>query len=707
MPVGSARLGRPGTLMVRGALRSNPSLLPMGAGVAVLLWMAADEAGFEPSNWYPAGLILLALLVVSLVALPRPAPPRAILLAIGLLVAYAAWSYLSITWADQKDVAWDGANRTLVYAVALALFSLWPVRAEAGAALLGAASLGVAAIGLIALLRANAAGDLRHFFFEGRLISPAGYVNANVALWFVAFWPCAVFAARREVSWPVRGLFVGAATLFASLALLGQSRGWLLALPALTLLALVVVPGRARLLAVLVLVGVATFAISGPLLHVYDASADMGTLDDAVSDATRAVLIAVALATVAGAALAWLDGRRGRARSFLATRRADLAAAGLVATVLLVGLVAFTVKVGNPVTEATDYWDEFKQGGTTPTAGEARLTGTAATDRYDFWRVGMEMFADRPVTGFGADNFQQEYFLRGKSEQQPRYPHSLEVRVLAQTGLVGALLLAGALVAAAVAAAASLRRSRDLAAAVAAAGLLSAAYWLVHGSLDWFWEFAGLGAFAFAALGLAAAVRPAAEANAPVADADSAAAEANAPVAEANAPVAAPRAPRVRGRLAAGAGIVLALVAALSLAAPWLADRYVHQAGAGWRSDPEGAFRWLDRARSLNPLSPTPDVTAGTIAVGLGRLDEAERHFRAALERQDTSGYANLELGAIASEQGRRAEALRRLERAVVLNPRYDVSRTTLRTVRRGGHVTAAAVNRQIVRATRARIGLE
>jgi len=389
--------------------------------------------------------------------------------------------------------------------------------------------------------------------------------------------------------------------------------------------------------------------------------------------------------------------------------------------VLVVGLVAFTVKVGNPVTEATDYWDEFKQGGTTPTAGEARLTGTAATDRYDFWRVGMDMFADRPLTGFGADNFQQEYFLRGKSEQQPRYPHSLEVRVLAQTGLVGALLLAGALAAAAVAGVASLRRSRDLAAAVAAAGLLSAAYWLVHGSLDWFWEFAGLGAFAFAALGLAGAVRPAED---PVAEAEPATVADPAAVAVADPavgtepaagpepvagaePAAPPSRPRARGRLAAGAGIALALVAAFSLAAPWVADRYVHQAGAGWRTDPEGAFRSLDRARSLNPLSPTPDVTAGTIAVGLGRLDEAERHFRAALERQDTSGYANLELGAIASEQGRRAEALRRLERAVVLNPRYDVSLTTLRTVRRGGHVTAEAVNRQIVRATRARIGLE
>ena len=41
--------------------------------------------------------------------------------------AYAAWSYLSIAWAEQKADAWDGANRTALYAVVFALFALWPL----------------------------------------------------------------------------------------------------------------------------------------------------------------------------------------------------------------------------------------------------------------------------------------------------------------------------------------------------------------------------------------------------------------------------------------------------------------------------------------------------------------------------------------------------------------------------------------------------
>ena len=109
----------------------------------------------------------------------------------------------------------------------------------------------------------------------------------------------------------------------------------------------------------------------------------------------------------------------------------------------------------------------------------------------------------------------------------------------------------------------------------------------------------------------------------------------------------------------------------------------------------------------LNPLSPIPDLTAGTIAVRLGRLPEASDRFEAALERDPTAGSANLQLGAIASEQGRRAAALRQLRRAVALNPRYNVSRQALRAVRQGRRIEAAQINRRIARATRERIGIE
>lgn len=670
--------GRSGFAALTENLRASPSFLPCLLATFLFVWFAGDEAGFTTTTWYPGALCLLGLLTLSLAALPTPRPSTATLLAVGLLAGYAIWSLLSIAWARHKGIAWDGANRTVLYALVLALFALWPMRAGAAALLIGGWALAVVGIGLVELLRASAEVNPSEFFFERRLVEPAGYVNANVALWFGAFWPCIVLAARREVHPVLRGAFLGGAVVLCGLALLGQSRGWLISAPVLILLALLIVPGRARTLVTLAVVGAAVAVVSGPLVDVYEGSGGARELAVALDEAVRALIFATLGVALLGMAVGWMD--RVRPIAERTERRADLVAAAAVAAGLVLLLVAFTVRVGNPVSEVADYWDEFKEGGTTPAAGEARLTGTAATDRYDFWRVGWEMFTEQPVGGFGADNFQQEYFVRGEGDQQPRYPHSLPVRVLSQTGLVGALLLAASIAAALVAAAGALLRSRDLAAGVAAAGVLVAAYWLVHGSLDWLWEFPGLGAPAFAALGLAAALGDGGRGLPGVG-----------------------RRPRVV--IAIGVAATIALAA--SLTGPWLAEVYVRHAGQVWQTQPAAAGTDLDRARQLNPLSPIPDLTRGTIAVRRARLEEARGAFLAALGRDERDAYAHLQLAAIASEQGRRDEALRRAALAVELNPRYDVSRQVLRALRRGRRLTAEEVNRLVALATRTRIGLQ
>ena len=89
---------------------------------------------------------------MAAIALPAAGVPRLVGIAVLALFAYAAWSYLSIGWADQKGDAWDGANRTLLYALAFALFALWRPRGRAAVALLIVYSLGVAAVGLVELL---------------------------------------------------------------------------------------------------------------------------------------------------------------------------------------------------------------------------------------------------------------------------------------------------------------------------------------------------------------------------------------------------------------------------------------------------------------------------------------------------------------------------------------------------------------------------
>jgi tetratricopeptide (TPR) repeat protein len=245
------------------------------------------------------------------------------------------------------------------------------------------------------------------------------------------------------------------------------------------------------------------------------------------------------------------------------------------------------------------------------------------------------------------------------------------MRTLAQTGLVGALLLLGAIGCAMWGALRAARQPDRLAGAVAIAATMSFVYWLVHGSFDWFWEFAGLGAPAWAAIGLACALLPRGE------------------------PRADPRAPR---RLPTHVVVVgaFALVAALSLAAPWIAETQTRRAAHSWPSDLRRAEDRLNQAATMNPLSDRPYLVAGTIALRRGDLAGAEEDFRLALKRNRRSGYATLEMGAIAATLGQRARAIGLLERAVALNPRDRLAHDTLRRARQDRPIDVESLNRRI-----------
>jgi O-antigen ligase len=655
---------------VPAALRGSPALVPALVATCLFIALGASEGGFYPTTWYPAALFLLALFAVAMVALHPPrAVPRPVLAALVLLGAYTAWTYLSITWAGEQGPAWDGANRTALYAIVFALFALWPFDARGANAVLGVLALGIAGVGLVELLRANGSPEPAGYFIGVRLAEPAGYINANVALWTLGLLPCLFLASRRGTPAPLRGLFLGGAGLLAALALMGQSRGWVLALPLALALYLALVPGRVRGALAILATAAGAAAVSGPVLAVHD-EADRRGLDGLLADATAAILTMAAALVLAGTLAALVDRRI--ALSERVARRASVAF-GAVLGVAAVAAAAIALAATDPGDRVADAWDEFKRGESQPAVGSSRFSG-GGTHRYDIWRVAWAAFRDHPWRGLGVENFQAEYLLRRDSTEQPRYPHSLELGVLSQTGVVGGLLLAGAL-AAALAAAARARRSPPAERALAAAAVAIFGYWLLHASVDWFWEFPALTGIALALLATATALGPRRDS---------------------------PRGWALRWPAAAAGGLVAVLLA-VSFALPWLAERHVNRAAEIWPADPAGAFEHLDRAADLNPLSPRAQLTAATIALRLGRSGRAETDFRAALERQPDNGYALFELGMIASERGQRLRARRLLERAHTLSPRDRVVADVLANVRRGRRVDSDRVNRKILQRARYR----
>ncbi len=669
------------TSKLTASLREAPATVPALAGVALLVIWATDQAGYPVTHWGPGGLIVLALLAVTLGALGlRVAElPITVRIALGCLAGFTALSFLSILWAAVPGDAWEGANRTLLYLLVFALFACWRQRGATAALLLVGWTLAIAGLAAFTALHLDAASNasLARLIPGGRLIDPTGYANANAAQWLMAAWPAVLLARSERLPWALRGLLAGGAVLLAGAALLSQSRGSLYATPVTLVLVFALLPGRLRTFAVLAPVAAGVAAAAPAVLRVGNHLKEGEVVASNVHEAIVAIFAAAVLVGLAVAVGAAVESRGVLSETFGRRLRSALAAAALVTLVAVLagGLAA----AGNPVTRIRHSWNSFKGGYPTSATTGSRLVSGLGSNRYDFYRLSLDEFLAHPILGIGADNFQQQYLARGRSDETPHYPHSVELRTLAQSGLLGALLAVGGIIAALLAAGQALRRADPLGRAVAAAALGAFAYWAVHGSFDWFWEFAGLGAAAFATLGLACALSPARVPS----DADR-----RAPAAGRS------RRARVALSLAGGVG---ALAATASLAAPWLSRLEVQSAARIWTSDPAAAYARLDEAGQLNPLSDEADLVAGSVALRYGDLGRADHQFALALERTPGDAYATLERGAIASARADRPAAVALLQRAERLNPRDGLTREVLRLALSGRRVNVAELNRQIL----------
>jgi hypothetical protein len=681
----------------------------MTAIVLFIVW-ATDQAGYPLTHWAPGGLIVLALLglTLALVGLRAGEVPIPVKLAVGCLAAYTALSFASILWAAVPGEAWEGANRTLLYLLVFSLFALWRQRGASAALLLGGWTLAMIALAAFVALHVNAdAGHLGGLFAGERLAYPTGYPNASAAQWLMAFWPALLLARSERLPWALRGVLAGGAVLLAEVALLSQSRGSLYATPVMLVLVFALLPGRVRTFAVLVPVAAGVGLAAPTVLHVGDRlKSGGGNAAAAMHAATTAMFVAALVVGLIVAVGAAIESRGVLSPATGKRLHKGVAAAAVLA--LLAVLAGGLAAAGNPVTRVRHGWDTFKGGYAADNTGGNRLVSGLGSNRYDFYRVGLNEFAAHPLVGIGADNFEQQYLRYGHSDETPHYPHSIELRTLAQTGVIGALLALVGLAAALLAAVRGLRGADPLGRAVVAAALAGFGYWVVHGSFDWFWEFAGLGAPAFAMLGLACALAPRGSlerARTHLGDEPMSASEARLPgetSPAANAPPVPGKPPG--GRLGVGLrgvgiglGALAAALAALSIAAPWLSQRQVQSAARVWTKSPQTAYARLNDAARLNPLSDEAYVVAGSIALRFDDLPRADHEFALALERTPGDAYATLERGAIASTENDRRAALALLERAALLNPRDPLTRQALRLAREGKRVSVEELNRSIL----------
>ncbi len=648
-----AVLERPG---VEGDRAASPDAFspPPWAGRAVLgglalLVVVAVFAGDGSRNGviFPigvgaVGLAIAAWVAVAAGAIPAPSIGRAGTICLAFFGLLVLWEALSVTWSIAPDRSWAYANRNLTYLALLvvgvfagALVRRAPTLLAGGLTVLVAAVLAWAFAGKIAPGLAEDGGRI------ARLRAPIGYWNA-LALIIVLGLPLALWLATDRR--PRHLIRAGAVALLAALIVglvLTYSRGGILV--AFAGLAIWLAISSRRLESLLALVVAAPFA-AGVLAFTFRLD---GVVADGQDYGTRvadgeafglALGLALAGAFAAGFAASRLEARRpisDRAREGTA-RVLRLAVAVLaVAAVLVLALRASAV--GSWVGRQAD---EFANPPTELVTQESgRLLSFSSNNRWVWWNEAWDAFQEKPAIGLGASSFPTTHRILRGDELTVTTPHDVPLQLLAETGVVGALLGCGAAAAALVALGCALRRLKGSERAAAAALTAGIAAFVVHALVDYDWEFIALVAPVLVSSGaLFASGRPLGL-------------------------------PQRSLALVPIAFVFLAAVA-LSLALPWLSARQV-DAAYGDLGDARvaEALEAADRARSLNPLTLDPLLARAAAQQALGDVDGARRTLIRAVELQPLDSNAWYELGAFELEVADRPAAARLyLERATELD---------------------------------------
>lgn len=663
---------------------STECLLAGAPALLIFIWWVTREGGYFERSWMPGAVLILAIGAASAIALRADLalPSRTAKVAVAAFGAYVAWSFLSILWAGNPGDALEGSQRALLYLACFALFVLlpWTPRTVLFALVGFIATMTV--VGVVTAIRLVGDAPLDELFIDARLRAPVGYHNAAAALWTMAAVPALVLAARSELPIWLRPLLLASATLLLGLAVLSQSRGWLYTLPLVLLAALLLSPDRLKLLPFAVF-GLAEVAIAArDLIAVNSAGAglDPGAVDGAVRPVLDGAMTTLATATagafVAGLALVYAE-RVLRDRVVLRRRSRRLIGAAIAAAAIVGTLAAgIAATHGHPADRAKLAWTQFTDIDSDAVTGDTHLA-TLGSTRYDFWRVAVGAWLEHPVAGLGQDNFVDIYTRERRIDfEEPRWVHSLPLRLLAHTGLVGAALFLAFLGAVGVALVAVWRSGRGASAQIAAgAALLPAIVWVAHGSVDWLWEFPALSCAALGFAGAAVALARDADATQGAADSDGGGAAGGGP-----APRTPPRSPRVQRAIAGGA-VAIVLAGALIMVPSLISDSEVSEAALRWRADPPGALQRLDRARTLNPLAARPWLVEGQIQARRRQLAASREAFAHASAKQPDAWYPHFAHGLIASAAGDPQAAVRSLRAARERNPLEPLIGEALRRV--------------------------
>jgi tetratricopeptide (TPR) repeat protein len=593
---------RPGVL-----LAPLPLLAGVSAGLVAAAVLFSKGSSDDPLIWI-GGLAIAfaaaAAVSAAVGSLAVPALSALALATVGCFAGLVVWQGFSMLWTIEADRTWNYVNRALVYLAFLVLgLALGTMRRAPRFAAGWLAVVTAAAIGW-ALATKIFPGLSAETERVARLNSPIGYWNV-LALLTVFALPLALWIAalRSRPAW-LRA--AGVVYLYAALValVLTFSRGGVAVGIVAVALWFAIARPRLESVAALALAIVPTLAVSGWAFSRPGLTKDGQPRSLQVHDG-RWFALALVLGGIAAFAAAFFVARYENQRPLTEPWRLRLGRAAVVAVVAAAAVgVGALLAAGITPSRVLHKFNEPAP--VSAGQGANNLTNLSSSSRWNWWQEAWKAWRAHPVLGTGAGTFDLTHRKLRVDGTVATEPHNLPLQFLSETGIFGFILFLGIALAGAGALIETLRRLEGedrLAAAALVVGLFA---YVVHGVVDFDWDFIAVTAPAVAVLGvLLAAGRPAHR-----------------------------RLGARRGVIAVAAG-AFAAAALYSLASPWLAARRVDDAYAALsRGDPGGAVSDARSAHDINPVSVDALLAWGLAEAGRGDVAAAGQIYTRAISSQ-------------------------------------------------------------------------
>jgi O-antigen ligase/polysaccharide polymerase Wzy-like membrane protein len=620
----------------------------------IVLYLAIDGGGYDQVVWSQVAIVVWWIVLIGAAwgLLPASRWTRTAWMALALFAGFVAWTALASTWSLSSESSLDDLSRVACYLGVLLLgISIHRDRARAvkhTIHALAAAVVVVACLALASRLRPDlfpAAYQTASFLpgAAGRLGWPLNYWNALAALMALGLPLLLGVATSARTLW-AQAVAAGAVPIVALCGYLTFSRGGAVSAAAGLLVFLLLSPERVGKFVTVVV----TAAGGGALILAasHRSAIEQGLITPAAHHQGDTLLVAV-LVVCAGVALAqtgvglavrhgtpprWLTPTPGRAWAVL------LAGAAIcVAVALLAGAPA----------RISHAWRDFKH----PAAAAlhqdsiARFGSASGNGRYDYWKVAVDATGGHLLGGSGPGTFQLLWDPRAPFYSSVENAHSLYIETLAETGIVGLVLL-GSFFLLVIGAAVRVSRRSRYEARVRAAGVAAALIAFAVGAAgDWIWQVPALPA---AFLLLSAAVLAPARA-------------------------ATPRRPPAALRVGA---IAVAIASLVAIAVPLATVNTVRASQAAVLSgDSTQALADARAAARLEPDAVSPQLQLALVLELQGDVPSALAAAQTAASNEPSDWSAWLILSRLEAEAGHPAASVAAYLRSRALNPQSPLFR--------------------------------